>query len=72
MKKILFILFAGLLNNLHSQTCMINPEFIASPKYGFYPTVNVGFANGRVGVQYNQSITVKAMPTQCRRMLIPG
>lgn len=60
MKKILFILFAGLLSNLHSQTCMINPEFIASTKYGFYPTANVGFANGRVGVQYNQSITVKA------------
>lgn len=60
MKKILFILFAGLLSNLYSQTGMINPEFIASPKYGFYPTANVGFANGRVGVQYNQSITVKA------------
>lgn len=60
MKKILFFLFAGLLNNLYSQTCMINPEFIASPKYGFYPTANVGFTNGRVGMQYNQSITVKA------------
>lgn len=60
MKKILFILFAGLLSNLQSQTCMINPDFIASSKYGFYPMANVGFANGRVGVQYNQSITVKA------------
>lgn len=60
MKRILFILFAGLLSNLHSQTCMINPDFIASSKYGFYPTANVGFANGRVGEQYKQSITVKA------------
>lgn len=60
MKKILFILFAGILNNLHSQTCMINPDFIASSQYGFYPTAIVGFAVGRVGVPYNQSITIKA------------
>lgn len=60
MKKILFILFAGLLSNLQSQTCMINPDFIASTKYGFYPAAAVGFTTGRVGVNYNQSITVKA------------
>lgn len=60
MKTILAFLFAGLLSSLHSQTCMINPNFIASTNYGFYPTTNVGFPNGRVGVQYNQSITVKA------------
>ena len=51
------LIFAG---SIHAQSCMINPDFIASSKYGFYPTANVGFPAGRVGVQYNQSITVKA------------
>jgi hypothetical protein len=60
MKNILFIVSLFFLGNLHAQSCMINPDFIASSKYGFYPTANVGFANGRVGVLYNQSITVKA------------
>jgi len=60
MKNILFIFFAGLLSNLHSQTCMINPDFIASSNYGFYPSANIGFEAGRVGGQYRQSITVKA------------
>ena len=52
----------GLIKTLQSQTCMINPEFIASSTYGFYPSASVGFVNGNVGVQYNQSITVKARP----------
>lgn len=60
MKTLLLLLSVLLTGTLQSQTCMINPDFIASSKYGFYPTANVGFANGRVGVQYNQSITVKA------------
>lgn len=60
MKNILFFFFAGILSNLQSQTCMINPDFIASSNYGFYPSASVGFVAGRVGLQYNQSITVKA------------
>ena len=60
MKTILLLLSILLTGVLQSQTCMINPDFIASSKYGFYPTANVGFPAGRVGVQYNQSITVKA------------
>ncbi len=60
MKTILLLLSILLTGVLQSQTCMINPDFIASSKYGFYPNAIVGFAGGRVGVQYNQSITVKA------------
>lgn len=62
MKKTLFLLLLGFINTLQSQTCMINPDFIASSAYGFYPPANVGFASGTIGVQYNQSITVKARP----------
>jgi|GEM_PF-5070134 len=60
MKSILFFLSLILTYTIYSQSCMINPDFIASSKYGFYPNASVGFPNGRVGVQYNQSITVKA------------
>lgn len=60
MKTILFFLSMIITSGMHAQSCMINPDFIASSKYGFYPTANVGFSVGRVGVQYNQSITVKA------------
>lgn len=41
-------------------TCSINPEFISSNELGFYPNSPINFLDGKIGIPYARSITIKA------------
>jgi hypothetical protein len=60
MKYISTIAILFIIVQLKSQTCYINPSFIASPQTGLYPLFTVGISNGKVSVPYAESLTVKS------------